>query len=83
MVLVRGDGVAVVRPRSFSRLDPQARSVMLDLEGVGHHLRIVDRDARELVAEARALGVSWALIGAALSMTGEGARRRYAFGQED
>ena len=38
----------------------------------------LDRQADELVAVARDAGVSWERIGAALGMTGNGARKRFA-----
>ena len=71
------DGHATLLPRSASRLSGEALETYATMMKAGFMLREMEDDVREMVLEARQLGVSWALIGSALGLTGEGVRRRY------
>jgi len=87
----RGDGVDIVvtsegassRPRSFDKLRPEAQEVILLLEGARRHREAIEEMIAETVPDARDLGVSWFQIGVSLGTTGEAARRRYGFGQDE
>ena len=68
---------AAVVPTAFGRLGGEAVEVVRDLQRVGAAMAALQVEARELVAEARELGVSWDLLGWSLGVTGEGARKRY------
>lgn len=81
--LVLTDHGAAFRPKSFARLHPDAQAVVIDLEHRRAHLAVVEQSIRETVAEARDLGVSWFHIGVSLGTTGDAARRRFVFEQED
>lgn len=67
-----------VEPLAARRLDPRAREVYGQVATAGQSLAELEDEIRDLVVpRARAAGLSWSLIGAALGITGEGARRRY------
>jgi hypothetical protein len=80
-VIVRTpEGRAAVLPQSARRLGGEALEAYADLFRVGVQIAQLEDEAHELVGQARELGVSWALIGAAVGLTSEGARQRYGDG---
>jgi hypothetical protein len=69
---------AVVQPVSLRRMSAEARDTYLLLQRVGHQIAHLEQHAAtDLVPAARDAGLSWSVIGAALGITGEGARKRY------
>lgn len=72
------DGRAYVLPSSMRRMHPDARNVVMDVLKKSHEIQEQLEQLGELVDEAREdHGVSWAVIGWAVGMTGEGARLRW------
>lgn len=71
-------GRGLVAPRSVRHLTDAQRAPVTDLVRVAEQWEHLHRHAVEAVTEARSRGVSWAVIGWALGLTGEGARLRYA-----
>lgn len=67
----------MVEPLAVRRMKPEQRTEWLRLVEVGREVAELEERAREEVAAARRLGVSWSVIGSALGITGEGARRRF------
>ena len=70
-------GKAVMLPKSASRLDPDQLEALRDLQRVGLVLRQLEDRADELAHECREMGISWALIGFCLGLTGQAAGLRY------
>lgn len=78
-VIVRTpSGSAAIVPRSIRRLGGESLEIFADLQHAALLIQQTERDIVELVPAARAFGVSWSAIGAALGITGEGARTRFA-----
>ncbi|GMA22816.1 hypothetical protein GCM10025864_05750 [Luteimicrobium album] len=77
--LVRlGEGAADVFEKSFSPDSSHHVPPLIALRQVRYQRSYLERRAAELVAEARAEGISWHQVGVALGTTGEAARRRYS-----
>jgi len=77
------DGLAYLLPSSVRRLPVATRRLLHDLAQIGAQVRHLEDHAEQLVPQLRHGGSSWAQIGAALGITGEGARSRYADLVED
>lgn len=72
-------GTATVVPVSARRLRGEPLQVYAELMRLGLSVAELEARARDqLVPAAREAGLSWALIGSALGLTGEGARLRYS-----
>lgn len=83
VAVVLKDAGASFRGVGFRRLDLEAQRLLMDLEDATVHMRHLDDERRRLVNLLRDHSASWHQIGLALSTTGDAARRRYGFGQED
>lgn len=69
---------SMVVPVSLRKMSEEGRESYVTLQRVGLQLAHLEDHVRvELVPAARAAGISWSVIGAALGITGEGARKRY------
>ena len=77
VVLRTPEGRPAVLPKSARRLSGDALEVYADLMGLGIQVAQLEDTMGELARDARRLGVSWALIGAAVGLTGPGAQKRY------
>jgi hypothetical protein len=82
-IVVKRSGRAAARPASFGRLSPFAQDLLLDLEEATETMIEIDNARRHLVTQARAAGVSWHQIGLSVRTTGQAARLRYGFAQDD
>lgn len=67
----------VVVPRSVERLGPSAVRLCQTLQGLELERRKAAAELDQLVATARSRGVSWAAIGWAVGISGEGARQKW------
>src|SRR5688572_10746506 len=65
-------------PLAYADLDEQGRALLGALTSTTVDLRSAEAKRDAAVKRAREAGVSWAAIGLALGMTGEGARRRWS-----
>lgn len=66
-----------VMPKSAGRLSGEGRSLMAELQATVYEIRERQDRVEGLVGMMREAGVSWALIGWCLGVTGDGARRRW------
>lgn len=73
----RGDGTAFILPTAVRRLDEDGVEIVAALQE--HTAAISEMQAHfdDLVAEARAAGLSWSVIGWSIGTTGEAARQRW------
>lgn len=82
--VVRGDtGRAAFLPFAARRLKGEALDVFTTMQRGGIIISEIEHDLHHMAHEARELGLSWSLIGAAVGLTGEGARRRYGPNPDD
>lgn len=74
-------GAAFFRPASVpaaaGRLNDHQAETLRDLQLLGDQIAAAQLRLDELVEEARSQGISWALIGWSVGLTGEGARGRW------
>lgn len=80
IISARGRGdlrTAVLRPSSVDRATPAQHDALHDLQRSALAVRDAQAALREDVEHARALGVSWGLIGWCVGTSGEAARQRY------
>lgn len=71
------DGAAALVPWAARRLSGEALEVFTVMQRSGLLIQQIELDLEEMAGEAREAGLSWSLIGAAVGLTAEGARRRY------
>lgn len=70
-------GKAVMLPRSFTRLDPDTQELAAEVQAAALALQQAHADLEQLVAQLRASGGSWSLVGWCVGTTGEAARQRW------
>lgn len=71
-------GRAAILPFAARRLKGEALDVFTALQHGGLIISEIEHDLHHMAHEGRELGLSWSLIGAAVGLTAEGARRRYS-----
>lgn len=71
------EGRAFMLPKSARRLSGDALEVYAELMAIGVQVSQLEDQMTELSGDLRKLGVSWALIGSAVGLTGAGAQKRY------
>ena len=81
VAILKVDGKALVLPKAAGRLDSEQLGALRGMQLVGLKIAELEGDMAERAAEARELGISWALIGFCNQVTGEAVRKRY--GSED
>ena len=64
-------------PRALQRLTPQARNTLAAVQNLAATLLSLEEHLDRHVVELRQEGASWQVIGWALGVTGEGARKRW------
>jgi hypothetical protein len=72
------EGRSYMLPKSARRLSGDALEVYADLLAIGVKVSQLEDEMTELATDLRRLGVSWALIGSAVGLTGSGAQKRYS-----
>lgn len=77
-ILKTTNGRGVLLPSSLRNMTEEHQALYMTALRFGLQLQHLEMHLRdELVPELRSAGVSWSAIGAALGITGEGARKRY------
>lgn len=77
-IVLTPEGRAVFVPVSVQRrLKGEALEVYAEYSRVALEIDKLERELDRLVPQARAVGLSWALLGSPIGLTGEGARLRY------
>lgn len=71
------EGVGFILPTSAKRLEGEPLEVFAQMQRRGALLQKLEAELDDLAVAAREVGLSWSLIGAAVGLTAEGARRRY------
>lgn len=71
------DGVAMLKPPGFDRLDPDVRAALVDVMMLVGQRRALGREIDQAVRHLRGHGVSWGVLGWCVGLTSEGARRRW------
>lgn len=77
VAFVRTNAGAAVVPRSLARMTADQGDVVAEMQRAGFVIQREQRALRELVRDAREVGLSWDAIGWCVGLTGEGARKRY------
>lgn len=77
LVAVSTSGAAYLLPSSTRRLPVATRRLLHELADLGGQIRHLEDHIEQRVPALRRAGASWAQIGAAIGMTGEGARSAY------
>jgi hypothetical protein len=77
VVIRTPEGRAAVLPTSARRLRGDALEAYAELMALGVQVAELEDRMTKLADESREYGVSWALIGAAVGLTGAGAQKRY------
>ena len=73
-----GAKTTVIVPRAFARLSQEATEVVAELQRKALQLHQIREQVEELVAIAREVGASWAVIGWSVGTTGDAARQRWS-----
>lgn len=68
---------AVLLPSSAGRLTPAQHDLLSEMQHTALDVAELQAALRDVVWQARRAGVSWALVGWSVGLTGEGARTRY------
>lgn len=71
------DRRATLRPSSGDRATPDQLEALHELQHLTLDIRSLLGRQRDVVQEARMLGMSWGLIGYSVGLTAEGARQKY------
>lgn len=71
------DRRAALRPASVARATPAQHDVLHELQALALEIAERQETLRVIAREARALGVSWGVIGWCVGLTSEGARLKY------
>jgi hypothetical protein len=74
-------GQAAIVPASVARLDPQTRSLAMELQSTVRQIMNLQSNMSDQVATLRDLGLSWGAIGFLVGTTPQSARQR--FGEPD
>lgn len=72
------DGVAMMRPASFDRLDDDQRDAAAELQHIAGHRRKLAEMLDEAVVDARDLGLSWGQIGWCIGTSSQNAQKRWS-----
>lgn len=83
ILMVTPEGQRTVLPASARRLAGEALEVYAELMQTALQVNELEAEMTEMAHELRGRGVSWALIGHAVGLTGEGARGRYGEAPEE
>ena len=76
-MIVSPSGRSAIVPQSLRRLDGDALDFFAWLQQKSVQADVLEREIEASIPSARQHGLSWSAIGAALGVTGEGARQRY------
>jgi hypothetical protein len=76
-VMLTDSGRAFFVPRSVANLRGEAAELVADIQTLNGKIYDLRVEQATVIAEARALGVSWPAIGWSIGTTGEAARQRF------